>query len=122
MRLLTSPFYLNLQWLSCCLYLGETITAVYGSVISGSERNLCFLATRAAHCIVKFTSLSLSAFSFLHSLSLVSALFASCWFVLEPLLRVKFLFTCCEHKLSSAILANQNLVLIHSKIPLTSWI
>ena len=81
------------------LHLSEALAAVNGTVISGSERNLCYTAAGSTGSLEHF-SFTLSAV-----LACVAAALASLRLVLKALFSVKFLFACREYELFAALFA-----------------
>ena len=80
------------------LHLCKAIAAVYGTIFSGSERNLSNTAAGSAGSLEHFS------FALCAVLSCVTAGLASLRFVLEALFSIKLLLAGCENELISALL------------------
>ena len=80
------------------LHLSEALAAVNGSVLSGLEGDLCFLAAVSANSVIHLPALSGRI------LSCVTAILAANGLVGEAFLSKKLLLACGEYELISAIL------------------
>ena len=87
----------------------KALAAVYGTILTGLERNLTFLATGCTDCSVHLTLASVAACC----LAGITAGLAAKGLVGKALLSVELLLSCSEGELLSAILADQNLVVVH---------
>ena len=87
----------------------KALAAVYGTILTGLERNLTFLATGCANSCIHLALASVTACC----LAGITAGLATKRLVGETLFSVEFLLSCSEGELLSAILADQNLVVVH---------
>ena len=87
----------------------EALAAVYGTILTGLERNLTFLTAGCADCIVHLALAS----GTVCCLAGITAGLATKRLVGETLFSVELLLSCSEGELLSAILADQNLVVVH---------
>ena len=74
------------------------------------ERNLTFLTTVSADSVEHLAGCFSCVFAG------IPAGLASLGFILETLLCIELLLACCENKIVSAVLALENLVLVHSLV------
>ena len=84
----------------------ETISAVYGAIISRLERNFSFFAAVRADYLKHLPLFAAVAITF----AFIAAITATHRFVFETALLIKFLFSCAEDKFFAAVLAHEGFV------------
>ena len=87
----------------------KALAAVNGTILTGLERNLTFLAAGCANCVIHLALASVAA----GCLAGVAAGLATKRLVGETLFSIELLLSGSEGELLSAILADQNLVVVH---------
>lgn len=98
----------NISMLKLCLMFCVAIFTINFLTVDRFERNLSLATAIRTNYIILFSFCSLVV------TSVFSAFGTSFRFIYESFFSIKFLLTCREHKLASAIFADEFFVLVHS--------
>lgn len=94
-------------WLVFAFHFRKALAAVYRSVLSGFERNLCLFAASSANSGEHFSFRSRIVFA------CVTASFASLRLVYEAFFSVELLLAGSEYEFRATLFANKGFVLVH---------